>query len=131
MNVLMLAPLPPPSGGIASWTLRYRDYCQNHNIPLRIVNIAMQGERAESEVMTKSLKVEFQRTLMILRDLRKQIADDSPEVVHLNSSCSPLGVIRDALCVFAIHNKAPIVLHCRCNIEDQLGARLVSRLSFC
>ena len=60
MNILMLAPLPPPSGGIASWTIRYRDYCESNSIPLRIVNIAMQGERAESETMTKSLRTELQ-----------------------------------------------------------------------
>ncbi len=130
MKILMLAPLPPPSGGIASWTIRYKEYCDNNHIPLRIVNIAMKGNRATNEVMKRSIKEEFNRTQGIIKDLKKQIKDEIPDVVHINTSCSPFGVIRDALCAFSVHNKSPIILHCRCNIEDQLGKRRISRIAF-
>lgn len=126
----MLAPLPPPSGGIASWTVRFKDYCERESIPLSIVNIAMRGDRSTSEVMTRSFKDEFLRTKSIIRELRKKITTTKPDVVHLNSACSPLGIIRDALCAFIIGNRIPIVFHCRCNIEDQLGTKLVSRFAF-
>lgn len=130
MNILMLAPLPPPTGGIASWTVRYKDYCESNGISLKIINTAMQGERAISEVMTKSLKVELHRTCGIVRNLKREIKSYKYDIVHLNTSCSQLGVIRDALCVFAIHNKIPIVLHCRCNIEDQLRTNSISQKAF-
>ena len=130
MKILMLAPLPPPSGGIASWTVRYRDYCKDKSIPLQIVNIAMQGERATHEVMTRSIKTELLRTTNIIKNLKAEIKRNKPDVIHMNTSCSPLGVLRDAACVFAIHNKVPFILHCRCNVEDQLGSKRVSHKAF-
>ena len=130
MNVLMLAPLPPPSGGIASWTVRYKEYCEINNISLRIVNLAVQGARASQETMHRNLWIELKRTIHIIRNLKKELKKSLPHVVHVNTSCSPLGVIRDALCIYVIHRKAPIVLHCRCNIEDQLGLNSISRFLF-
>lgn len=130
MNILMLAPLPPPSGGIASWTVRYRYFCESNNIPLRIVNIAMQGERATNEVMTRSFRTELHRSKAIIKSLRAEIKNKKTDIIHINTSCSPYGVLRDAACVFAIQNKVPFVLHCRCNIADQLGHKYISHKAF-
>lgn len=45
MRILLLSPLPPPSGGIARWTERYLEWCRGkHNVV--VVNTALQGERA-------------------------------------------------------------------------------------
>lgn len=128
MNILMLAPLPPPSGGIASWTVRYKEYCEENRINLQIVNIAMKGERAISETMQYRLKVEFKRTWNIISDLKKKVRNSKPDVVHINTSCSHLGIFRDALCVLSIYNRVPIVMHCRCNIEDQLKGKIAPKL---
>ena len=46
MRVLLLSPLPPPSGGIARWTERYLEWC-NGKHDVAVVNTALQGERAE------------------------------------------------------------------------------------
>ena len=130
MNILMLAPLPPPTGGIASWTIRYKEYCDANNISLRIVNIAMQGKRATSEVMSRNIITELKRTKNIIKNLRHEIKKEKPDVIHVNTSCSPLGVLRDALCVFINHKRIPLILHCRCNIEDQLGNSIISKSAF-
>ena len=45
MNVLLLSPLPPPSGGIARWTERYLAWCKSKHKVI-VVNTALQGERA-------------------------------------------------------------------------------------
>lgn len=45
MRVLLLSPLPPPSGGIARWTERYLEWC-NGKHDVAVVNTALQGERA-------------------------------------------------------------------------------------
>lgn len=125
----MLAPLPPPSGGIASWTVRYRDYCRSHGINLDIVNIAIQGTIRAKTPSKRSLKDEIKRSNYIIKKLKQGIKN-KPDVIHLNTSCSPLGVFRDALCVYTVKNKIPIILHCRCNIEDQLGNNKLSRVFF-
>ncbi len=123
----MLAPLPPPSGGIASWTLRYADYCESVGIHLRLVNIAMQGERVNAETTRFTLKTEIKRTVGIIRDLKKALKNGAPDLVHLNTSCSPFGVLRDLICAIIASRRVPVVLHCRCNIEDQLSKKVSIR----
>ena len=130
MKILMLAPLPPPSGGIASWTLRYIDYCKRNNISLKVVNIAIHGKRASDESAKRSIKDEVVRTHYIISELTKEIKRYKPDVLHLNTACQPLGVIRDALCARLIPYNVPIILHCRCNIEDQLGKKSASIKAF-
>jgi len=130
MNILMLAPLPPPSGGIASWTLRFVKYCKKNNIPLRVVNIAIRGKRSSDESAKRNIKDEIARTYQIISDTRKEIRKNRPDVIHFNTSCQPLGVIRDAVCAELIPKDVPIVLHCRCNIEDQLGKNFFSLKAF-
>lgn len=125
MNILMLAPLPPPSGGIASWTVRYREYCKTHGIGLSIINIAMTGERTSSETMKKNIVTEIKRAYRIIRDFRRELKR-KPDVVHINSSCSPTGILRDAICAYMVYNQVPIVLHCHCNIEDQITGKHIS-----
>ena len=71
MKVALLAPLPPPSGGIASWTVRYKDYCdQKGIISLQIVNNAMIGDRATVESKRVRLADEFKRTIRIIHMYR-------------------------------------------------------------
>ncbi len=112
--------MPPPSGGIASWTVRYLEYCKAEKIPLEIVNIATTGKRASSETKSINILKEVSRTRRIVNESKRKCRDFQPDIIHFNTSCSPLGVIRDALCMRICAKKAPVVLHCRCNIEDQL-----------
>ena len=129
MNILMLAPLPPPSGGIASWTVRFKEQCIGTRIDLKLVNISMIGERASTETLRKNFVDEFRRTRRIICDLRKKIKSYRPDVVHINTSCSRLGVMRDALCMYISKKRAKVVVHCRCNIEDQLNGN-ISKIAF-
>ena len=124
MKVLMIAPLPPPSGGIASWTVRYKDYCKDSNLSLEIVNTAMIGNRSTTETNKRNYFDEILRTRKIFRDLKTKLKSFKPEVIHFNTSCSKFGVIRDALCIRYSKKIVPIITHCRCNIEDQLHGRI-------
>lgn len=129
MTILLVSPLPPPAGGIATWTVMYRDYCQKHDIPLRIVNNALQGSRAEKKQNRRHIIEEAKRTNYVLREFRKMLKQEKPDVVHLNSSCSRFGIIRDCLCVlYAKRRHVPVVLQCHCNIEDQLKGRVARKI---
>ena len=130
MKVLMIAPLPPPTGGIASWALRYQEISKQFGIDLNIVNISMRGQRAESETKKRNLLDEFNRTISIVHNLKNELKSHCPDVVHLNTSCSPFGVLRDAICVRLASRRAPVVLHCHCNIEDQLGLKWIQVKAF-
>ena len=127
MKVLLISPLPPPEGGIATWTKLYSEYCIENNVDFDIVNIALTGKRAKKINDNRSVFDEINRTINIIKDLKRKIKSFKPEIVHLNTSCSKFGLLRDYLCAKIIKkNKIPLVLHCRCNIEDQLNNKAIS-----
>lgn len=124
MKVLLISPLPPPEGGIAVWTKKYKEYCDQHGQELTIVNTALIGTRAEQINRKRNYLDEVKRTFGVLKDLRSKLQRAAPDVVHLNTSCSRFGLYRDYFCCrMAVKRNKPVILHCRCNIEDQLGGR--------
>lgn len=131
MKVLLISPLPPPEGGIAVWTKKYKDYCAQHGPELVIVNTALIGARAERINRKRNYADEVRRTFRVLKDLHKKLKNNNPDIVHLNTSCSRFGLYRDYLCLrMAVKKHKPLILHCRCNVEDQLGASKSSHRLF-
>lgn len=127
MKILILSPLPPPAGGIASWTRRYIAYCEDHDVELSCVNTAVIGKRAELITADPNLLSEIKRTVRIIVSLVRSLQRNKPEIVHLNTNCSRLGIFRDALCALIARRQCKaLVLHCRCNIEDQLKGNKLS-----
>lgn len=129
MKVLLVSPLPPPEGGIATWTKKYIGYCRNKDIDVEIVNIALIGKRLEKINRKRNFWDEVKRTSAILKDLKIKLKTYKPDVVHINSSCSRFGVFRDYLCVKkCVRAKVRVFVHCRCNIEDQLGGGMSRKI---
>ncbi len=121
MKVLLVSALPPPAGGIASWTERYLEYCNIHNIETSIVNIALSGNRGQKINDKTNIKDELKRTSHVINDMRKEVKLSGATIVHMNTSCGPLGIFRDYLCVRkAYKRKLPIVLHFHCNVENRV-----------
>ena len=125
MKILLLSPLPPPSGGIATWTVRYEQYCREHQIPVSIVNNALVGARKEKKSLKRNLWDEVRRAAGIIGGLIRQIHKEKPDIIHLNSSCSRFGVFRDCICaLIGRMHSIPVVLQCHCNIQDQVRSKL-------
>lgn len=120
MKVLLLSPLPPPSGGIARWTERYLEWCQNKHRVI-VVNTALRGERAGEAGKQRKFTDEVKRAIYVIRETRKGLKDQ-PDIVHINTSCSRFGILRDWICMkLAYQKNIPVITHCHCNVEDQLG----------
>ena len=122
LEVLLVSPLPPPEGGMQSWTKRYMEWsAPSHALTVRLVDTAAAGRRALNPNAGRSLADEIGRSRNILGSLNRALSMYQPDVVHLNSSCSKYGIIRDYLCAAAIKRKRlPLVVHCHCNVEDQI-----------
>lgn len=119
-KLLLVSPLPPPAGGIASWTQKYINYLCG-SVRVRVVDTSVTGKRSDSINGAYHYPDEIKRTLRILNDLKIALSEEKPDLIHINTSCSPLGIIREYLCTrIANRFKIPVVLHCRCNISDQL-----------
>jgi glycosyltransferase involved in cell wall biosynthesis len=133
MRILLVSALPPPDGGIATWTIKYKDYCDKHGLFLSIVDTALNGNRAERINRGRNLKDEILRTYRIVHDFDNALKCDMPDIVHINSSCSRFGVFRDYLCaLMAYKRNIPVIIHCHCNIQDQvlpgLGVRVLKQM---
>lgn len=120
-RLLLITQLPPPTGGIATWSDRYIRHCHVAKIPLLVVNNAVMGARAMNLHSKKSAIVEVARTVLTLWRTASAVLLFRPSLVHLNTTCSPHGIVRDWLCMQVIPRRTPIILHCRANIRDQLG----------
>lgn len=125
MRILLVSATPPPAGGIATWTERYLQYCHNKNLNVSLVNTAVSGGRAKKIINKTNVLDEIARTRRILKDMRSQVKMSHPDVVHLNTSCGPLGIVRDMLCARIAYKKhIPIVTHFHCNIQDWIKGRI-------
>lgn len=121
MKILLVSPLPPPEGGIATWTVGFAEYCKEKKEILRIVNTALTGKRSANFNNKRSLVDEIKRTIYILSNMKKELGKKDIDIVHINTSCSVFGIYRDYICLKKAYRcRIPVVLHCHCNIEDQI-----------
>lgn len=124
MRILLVSALPPPAGGIAIWTERYLTYCQENNIDVDLVNIALSGSRRDKINNKTRLMDEVSRTRHIMNAMNKRLDEGRPSVVHMNTSCGSFGIFRDLLCVRAANKRnVPVVLHFHCNVENMIQGR--------
>ncbi|HCF50739.1 MAG TPA: hypothetical protein DER60_10675 [Syntrophomonas sp.] len=128
LKILLISPLPPPAGGIASWTKQYIEWSNNHDLNIDIVNTAVIGKRAEIINSKTKISDELKRTKDIIRELKKKIIEVKPQIIHLNTPCGKLGIIRDYLCArIAKKHDVKLFIHYRCNISDQVRKSRISR----
>lgn len=128
LRVLLVSPLPPPAGGIASWTEQYISWSEKNGMRVKIVNTAVIGKRAEKINHKTRISDEMRRTKDIIKELKVGINQFKPEIIHLNTPCGKLGIIRDFLCAqIANKNDIKLIVHYRCNIKDQIDNSIISR----
>lgn len=124
MKILLVSPLPPPSGGMATWTKQYLKDNVNIN-EIYTVNTSFIGERAQHTGGKLRIFPEVKRFFKVVSNYWTILRTKQIDVIHINSSCSKTGILRDALCV-VLAKKHHIVFHCHCNIQDQLTSKLTS-----
>jgi len=116
VNVLLISPLPPPAGGIASWTKRFLESKKAEENHIYVVNTAL-IKRAK-EYNKRSYYDELKRTYKILSNLNKQLKENIIDVVHLNCSCGKLGLIRDYLCAIVVKKyRVKLITHFHCDVS--------------
>ena len=118
-KVVLLAPTPPPYGGIAGWTKRMMEANLKDDWNVLVVDEKVIGGRSVfGRESKKNLRTEIQRCFKIWRNLWKAHDDKNVLVVH---SCIPSGttsMMREYVCAlitklrksqFIIHYCKPIV----------------------
>lgn len=116
-QVLYLSPLPPPAGGIASWTKTLFERGLPDGWEPILVNT-----RTSAKVFARSrdrLRIsEVRRWARILGGTAAKSARERPVVIHLNVDPTSLGLVRDGLCGAIGRTLAvPYVVHYRGNVS--------------
>jgi glycosyltransferase involved in cell wall biosynthesis len=119
-TVLLVSPLPPPSGGIASWTRIVMAKGLPAGFRPVVVDTRMagypRGPRLQAHVG------EVIRTGRILFSLKYKLIRYRPRIVHLNCSLSCNGIFRDLVCgVLARLFGRPLLTHYRGDVQDYIG----------
>jgi len=118
-KILFLSPLPPPFGGIASWTQILVDKGFPPSFSIKIINTGVPADRIAFESYKINLK-EIKRNIKIVVNLFSVLRKEPIALAHLNCSLSLLGLFRDWLCTLIIRcYKVPLVLHLHGNFKPK------------
>lgn len=117
INVLLLSPLPPPIGGIATWTKNFINEQNNKQKNILIVNTA------KRTLFNIPILDEIIRTFDIFKNSIKKLKGEEIEILHINTACSKKGMIREYLIIIyaKVIKKKKIVLHCHCDIKQYIN----------
>lgn len=103
-------------GGIAVWTDRFLQACDQRQVECLLVNTELVGKRATQLNAKRNLWDEVVRTRRIFRELKLQLKE-KPEVAHINTSCGTFGLFRDYMIALKIRKAGvPLITHYHCDI---------------
>lgn len=121
-KVLLVSPAPTSVGGIATWSGEFMKVLPKYDMDVKLVDTSVIGNRNKTNDNKISALIEIKRCCKIWKNTLCCLIKNKPQIMHLNTSCSRRGIYRDFLCAFfaKLFGKA-IILHCHCNVKDQLG----------
>ncbi len=135
MKAILMAPLPPPVGGIASWA----DSLLSRTLPdgwsLLSVDEKILGPR---EVYGEGTRLRFwdevRRTFGIWHNLWKTLADQEAVVVHANTSATVPGMVRERVSAMLTHLRGRrFLIEYHCTLPNEITSRskrfMMKRLS--
>lgn len=125
MKIILVSPIPPPAGGIATWTKMLLDSKQCSENDVQLVNTAVIGNRTKN-LKKKNILSELKRTYSILSNLKRKLKNTESAIIHLNCPCSKTGLIRDYLCakIAKKNRKNKLVVHYRCDVTYMVKGKI-------
>lgn len=125
-KVILLAPTPPPAGGIAGWTLRMMNAELKNGWQVEVVDEKVSGGRQVfGDQSKRKLSAEIKRCFRIWGDLKKALKDPEARVVH---SCIPsmtLSMLREYVCACITKARGrKFIIHYRCTVPNTTKGRL-------
>lgn len=125
MKAVLMAPLPPPVGGIASWadSLLHREFPDGWT--LLSVDEKILGPR---EVYGDGTRFRFwdevRRTFGIWRNLWKTLSDRDARVVHANTSATVPGMVRELISAAITHLRGrKFLIEYHCTLPNEIRSK--------
>ena len=127
-KIVLIGTIPPPAGGDAMWAQDYLAYNEKCGNKIQLVNTSLIGKRASTVGEKKNYRDEIERSFLIWKSIIQIVSRRTTDIVHMNINCAPLGTIRDFFSsIILALKKVPFVVHCHCNIGDQIGDKHIPR----
>ena len=129
-RVLLVSPLPPPVGGITTWTTEYLKEMKSQGNQVTVVNSSVTGKRIS---VNRKINVidEIKRMRLIRSGIKAALKAGDVDVIHYNASCFVAGLCRDFYVLFGIKRRTPIVYQCHCNLETNIHSSFSALLFRC
>lgn len=125
MKVILLAPTPPPYGGIAGWTKRMMQATLKNGWEVSVVDEKVSGKRDAYNGSKKNYVDEAKRCVRIWSDLKKKLKDKNAIVVQ---ACIPAGttsMMREIVSAIITKNrKRKFIVHFRCTLPNMVKSKL-------
>lgn len=126
MKVCLLAPTPPPVGGIAGWTVRMMNAVLRNGWEVEVVDEKLIGKRTGfGGRTTPDIKDEMVRCFRIWSGLWKKVCDKEVKVVHACIPATTTAMIRETICalITKLHRKK-FIIHFRCTVPNMVKSGL-------
>lgn len=126
MKVILLAPTPPPAGGIAGWTVRMQNASLKNGWKVEVVDEKLIGNREVFGNKNKrNLIIEIKRSLVIWKQLIKALKDDEAKIIHSCIPASTTGMMREYICAILTKIwRKKFIIHYRCTVPNMIKSKL-------
>ena len=124
MKVVLLAPTPPPNGGIAGWTIRMLQSKLKNGWKVVVVD-EKTIKRKDAYDTSFRVITEVKRCLNIWNDLRKALLEDDVEVVQACIPARSTSMLREIISgIITKKKKKKFILHFRCTVPNMITTRI-------
>lgn len=125
MKVVLLAPLPPPSGGIAGWTQRMLTADLKNGWTVEVVDEKLIGGRnGMGGGHKKNPLTEFQRSRQIWKKLKTKLKDPEARVVQACIPATIGAMIRETISAKITHKRGrKFITHFRCTVPNMVKSK--------
>lgn len=126
MKVILLAPTPPPAGGMASWTIQMLSSSLKNNWEIDLVDEKMIGGReVYGEGAKRNNWNEAKRCFSIWSRLVKKIKNDKVTVVHCCIPSLPLSMLREYVsAILTKLYKKKFIIHFHCTVPNTTKGKI-------
>ena len=127
MKVVLLAPTPPPAGGLAGWTERMMKASLKHGWKVEVVDEKQLGTRGlfSSNKIKRNFADEWKRCRRIWNDLKIALSDTEVKVVHSCIPSTTFAMMREYVCACITHKrKRKFIIHFRCTLPNTTKGKL-------
>lgn len=126
MKAVILAPLPPPAGGIAGWTARMLKAKLKNGWEIRVVDEKVIGKRGVfGKKSRRNYVMEIKRCFRIWKGLRDELRDKDVKVVHSCIPSIPFAMIRECICAWITKKSGrKFIIHYRCTVPNTSKGRI-------